>query len=110
MTGSWRTACEPTSTADFLALVRRWLKPGGRFAFIDSRPDPSSGAADQPVTSVPEAAAGIERRRLADGRAFRVVKIRYDAGELEAALRAAGFETTDVTVTPRFFVLGTAVA
>ena len=108
--GFWLSHVPRERLVEFLALVRRWLKPGGRFAFIDSRPDPSSGAADQPATSASEAAAGIERRRLADGRAFRVVKIRYDAAELEAALRAAGFETTEVTATPRFFVLGTAVA
>ncbi len=80
------------------------------FAFIDSRADPSSGAVDQPETVAAERAAGIVRRRLADGREFRVVKVLHEPGELEAALAAAGFSTAEVTATPRFFVLGRATA
>jgi demethylmenaquinone methyltransferase/2-methoxy-6-polyprenyl-1,4-benzoquinol methylase len=89
----------------FLALVRRWLKPGGTFAFIDSLPDPQSSAADHPV---PADDASI--RRLADGREFTIVKVYYTPDELERALRAAGFVDATVTTTGRFFLTGVSTA
>jgi demethylmenaquinone methyltransferase/2-methoxy-6-polyprenyl-1,4-benzoquinol methylase len=90
---------------DFMALVRRWLKPGGTFAFIDSRLDPQSSAADHPP---PTGDASL--RRLDDGREFTIVKVYYEPGELEAALRHAGFEDESVTATGRFFLTGWASA
>ena len=112
--GSWRMVCAPTSTCAtrgpsrtarstalfagfwlshvprerlpaFLALVRRWLKPGGAFAFIDSLPDPQSGAADHPAPADDRLV-----RRLADGREFAIVKVYYAPAELEAALARRG--------------------
>jgi len=35
---------ERARLVDFLRLVARWLQPGGRYALIDSLPDPASGA------------------------------------------------------------------
>ena len=104
--GFWLSHVPRARLADFLALARRWLKPGGRFAFIDSRPDPHSGAVDQPVSAEHE----IAERRLADGRQFRVVKVYWQPAELEAALVAAGFSSAVVTTTSRFFLLGSATA
>ena len=46
--GFWLSHVPRDRLAAFLALVRRWLKPGGPFAFIDSLPDPQSSAADHP--------------------------------------------------------------
>ena len=106
--GFWLSHVPDDRLDAFLRLVRRWLKPGGRFAFVDSLADPSSGAVDQPETPAGEAELGIDRRRLADGREFRVVKVRRDAARLGSALAAAGFSAVDVGATPRFFVLGTA--
>ena len=106
--GFWLSHVSRERLPAFLDLARRWLRPGGRFAFIDSRADPQSGAVDRPVTSEAEGSNGIQRRRLADGREFRVVKVMYEPGELEAALRRAGFATVELATTPRFFVLGTA--
>jgi SAM-dependent methyltransferase len=108
--GFWLSHVPRARLASFLALVRRWLKPGGTFAFVDSRADPSSGAVDQPATAPGDGAAGIRRRRLADGREFRVIKVLYEPDELEAALRAAGFLVAEVITTDRFFVLGRATA
>ena len=93
--GFWLSHVPRARLADFLALARRWLKPGGRFAFIDSRPDPHSGAVDQPVSAEHE----IAERRLADGRQFRVVKVYWQPAELEAGLVAAGFSSAVVTTT-----------
>ena len=102
-TGFWLSHVPRERLATFLDIVRRWLKPGGTFAFIDSLPDPQSGAADQPVP-----ADDLAVRRLDDGRQFTVVKVYYEPDELEAALVAAGFFAAEVTTTGRFFLTGVA--
>ena len=99
--GFWLSHVPRERLADFLALARRWLKPGGRLAFIDSLADPASGAADHPE---PEDDVAI--RRLADGREFAIVKVFYEPAALVSALAAAGFDDVTVTETGRFFVLG----
>jgi len=108
--GFWLSHVAGDRLASFLDLARSWLRPGGLFAFIDSRSDPRSGAVDQPRTDAADVAAGIVRRRLADGREFRVPKVIREPAELEAALRVAGFEVVGVDATARFFVLGSARA
>ena len=102
--GFWVSHVERDRLPSFLALARRWLRPGGRLALIDSLPDPMSGAADQPP---PVGDRSI--RRLADGREFTVVKVHRGPQEVAAALSAAGFVDVEVSVTGRFFLLATAV-
>jgi demethylmenaquinone methyltransferase/2-methoxy-6-polyprenyl-1,4-benzoquinol methylase len=103
--GFWLSHVQRERLPAFLALVRRWLKPGGLFAFIDSRPDPESGAKDGvPVVN------DVAIRRLADGREFRIPKVFYELDDLEAALRLAGFAEADMATTNRFFLLGRATA
>jgi hypothetical protein len=104
-TGFWLSHIPRDRLPDFVSIVRRWLRDGGTFAFIDSLPDPQSGAADHPT---PESDRSI--RRLDDGREFEIVKVYYAPDELEAALRAAGFASAEVTTTGRFFLLGRATA
>ena len=104
-TGFWLSHVERDRLVPFLELVRRWLRPGGRFAAIDSLPDPASGAADHPTP-----ADDLAVRRLDDGREFTIVKVFHAPDELAAALEAAGFRDVEVTTTGRFFVLATAVA
>jgi SAM-dependent methyltransferase len=103
--GFWVSHVPRPRLDEFLALARRWLKPGGAFAFIDSLPDPQSGAADNPA---PEGDVAV--RRLGDGREFRIVKAYHDPDELRAALRRTGFADAEVTTTGRFFLLGRATA
>jgi demethylmenaquinone methyltransferase/2-methoxy-6-polyprenyl-1,4-benzoquinol methylase len=103
--GFWLSHVPRERLGDFLGLARRWLRPGGTFACIDSRADPQSGAADNPP---PVADRSI--RRLADGREFDIVKVFYEPAELEAALRAAGFASAEVTTSGRFFLLARATA
>jgi demethylmenaquinone methyltransferase/2-methoxy-6-polyprenyl-1,4-benzoquinol methylase len=104
--GFWLSHVPRARLSESLALARRWLKPGGRFSFIDSRRDRSSGAAGNTWDPVSETTT----RRLDDGREFRVPKVYYEPAELEAALLAAGFAGATVTTTARFFLLGEAVA
>jgi SAM-dependent methyltransferase len=99
--GFWLSHVARERTMPFLELVRRWLKPGGTLAIIDSLPDPQSGAADHPEVTGDRAI-----RRLDDGREFNIVKVYRDAAELEQSLQAAGFGGVSVETTGRFFILG----
>jgi SAM-dependent methyltransferase len=103
--GFWLSHVPRRRLEAFLGVVRRWLRPAGTFAFIDSRFDPSSSAADHPA---PAEDASV--RRLDDGREFTIVKVYYEPAELEAALDHAGFEAASVTSTGRFFLNGVARA
>jgi SAM-dependent methyltransferase len=103
--GFWLSHVSRDRLSAFLELAHRWLKPGGRLAFIDSLPDPASGAADHPTP-----ADDRSLRRLDDGREFTIVKVFYEPAQLSAALRATGFEGVDVSTTGRFFLLGSATA
>ncbi len=103
--GFWLSHVPRSRLDAFLALARRWLVPGGTFAFIDSLSDPQAGAADNPPP-----VGDVAVRRLADGREFRVVKVFHPPGELQSALGRAGFRDAEVTTTGRFFLLGRATA
>ena len=104
-TGFWLSHVPRARLDDFLAIVRGWLKPGGRFAFIDSLSDADSSAVDHPAP-----ADDLSLRRLDDGREYTVVKVFYEPAELESALERAGFEEPSITRTGRFFLTGTARA
>jgi demethylmenaquinone methyltransferase/2-methoxy-6-polyprenyl-1,4-benzoquinol methylase len=103
--GFWLSHVPRERLGEFLGLARGWLKPGGRFAAIDSLPDTASGAADHP-----EPADDLAVRRLADGREFTIVKVYYTPDELAASLGAAGFDDIQVGSSGRFFVLVSATA
>ena len=102
-TGFWLSHVPRERLDAFLAVVAGWLKPGGTYAFIDSRPDPQSSASDHPTP-----ADDLSVRRLDDGREFTIVKVYWEPGELEAALARAGFMDAKVTTTGRFFLTGSA--
>lgn len=97
-TGFWLSHVPRPRLADFLALARRWLKPGGTFAFIDEAPGPDHTPTED----------GLQPSQLADGREYRIPKVFYTADELKEVLREAGFADADVTTTARFFLLGRA--
>jgi hypothetical protein len=101
--GFWLSHVPRDRLAAFLGVVRRWLKPGGTFAFIDSLLDPQSSAADHPTP-----ADDRSIRRLDDGREFTIVKVYYEPDGLVAALQGAGFTSAEVTTTGRFFLTGVA--
>jgi ubiquinone/menaquinone biosynthesis C-methylase UbiE len=103
--GFWVSHVTRDRLGDFVAICRRWLKPGGTFAFVDSRRDASSSATDHPT---PEDDMSV--RRLNDGREFVIPKIYYAPAELVAALTAAAFSEASVELTGRFFILGQATA
>ncbi len=100
--GFWLSHVSRDRLDAFLGVAHRWLKPGGILAFVDSRPDPESGAVDHDPVAPDETSL----RRLADGREFRIPKVYYSAGELRDALLRAGFAEATVTQTARFFLMG----
>jgi ubiquinone/menaquinone biosynthesis C-methylase UbiE len=103
--GFWISHVERARLAQFLTICQHWLKPGGKLAFIDSRLDPQSSATDHP-----RPVNDFSLRRLTDGREFVIPKVYWQPGDLEDALRAADFTEVSVQQTPRFFLLGSAVA
>ncbi len=105
-TGFWLSHLPRARLGAFLGVVHRWLRPGGRFVFVDSRFDPASSAVDH----APRPDQETMVRRLDDGRSFTIPKVYYDPAELEAALRAAGFSAATVGTTDRFFLLGSATS
>ena len=101
--GFWLSHVPRARLAEFLELVARGLKPGGTFAFIDSRRDPASGAG----ANAWDAPTETSTRRLDEG-TFRIPKVYYAADDLERALTSAGFGEAEVQATSRFFLLGRA--
>lgn len=99
--GFWLSHVPRGRLTEFLTLCRRWLKPDGSFAFIDSRRDPQSSAHDHPAPRDDESV-----RRFDDGREFTIVKVFYEPSDLAAALLVAGFSDATVATTERFFLLG----
>ena len=99
--GFWLSHVAADRLGEFMSLARRWLLPGGVFAFIDSRPDPESSALNH---RPPEDA--IQVRKLEDGTKFRVRKVFHGRKDLESALLRAGFTDVDVLEPGRFFVVG----
>jgi len=100
-TGFWLSHVPRTRLAAFLGLARRWLRPGGTFALIDSLRDPASGTRDRAEPP----ARDLARRRLADGRMFTIPKVFYEPDEMAAAMGAVGFGDVTVATTGRFFLL-----
>lgn len=103
--GFWLSHVPRARLGEFLAVCRRWLKPGGTLALIDSRQDPESSATNHPTP-----ADDMSTRRLNDGREFTITKIFWQPSELESALQDAGFGEALVEQTARFFLLGRATA
>jgi SAM-dependent methyltransferase len=103
--GFWISHVRGDQLPGFLRLVRRWLRPGGTFAVIDSLPDPASRAADHPAPS-----GGRSVRRVADGREFEIVKVYHDPAAVTRALLDAGFRDASAATTGRFFMLVRATA
>lgn len=96
---------------EFWGLVGRALAPGGRALFVDKlwdddvslrRPRPAFRISDDPKT-------GTAVRRVEDGREFRIADVYYEPEELEARLRALGWDA-EVRARRPFFYVGRAMA
>ncbi len=92
----------PSHFDRFFARVRELLAPGGRFFFVDNMREETSTASDH---SLPPPESITARRRLNDGREFRIIKVFYDPPALQQRLADLGWKAR-VTRTKRFFLLG----
>ena len=99
--GFWLSHVPPGQFDPFWAMVRTALKPGGSAFFVDSLLDQSSTARDHEWLDD----SGVVRRRLNDGREFRIVKVFHDPVALERRLLEAGWRGW-VRSTGRFFLYG----
>jgi demethylmenaquinone methyltransferase/2-methoxy-6-polyprenyl-1,4-benzoquinol methylase len=89
---------------EFWTIVQLALKPNGRAFFIDSLLEQTSTARDH----APLDTSGIVKRRLNDGREFKIVKVFYDPPELERHLAERGWRGS-VRSTGEFFLFATMI-
>ncbi len=85
--GFWLSHVPADRFDAFWSTVRTALKPNGHVFWIDSLLERSSTAHDHG----PLDHSGVVSRRLNDGREFRIVKMFYEAEELEQRLARLGF-------------------
>jgi demethylmenaquinone methyltransferase/2-methoxy-6-polyprenyl-1,4-benzoquinol methylase len=97
----WLSHVPVTRFDAFWRTVRAAVKPDGMVFFVDSLLEQASTARDHD----PVDASGIVRRRLNDGREFRVVKVFHEPASLERRLLEAGWRGW-VRASGRFFVYG----
>lgn len=76
----WLSHVPEERFAEFWALVRSALRPGGRVFLIDSGPPEAAGAGE------------LQVRQLADGREFTIVKRFWQPDELAERVAELGFE------------------
>ncbi len=100
--GFWLSHVPPERFEAFWSLVRRALKPEGRFFFVDSRYEPTSTAKDQQLAS---RMATTLTRRLNDGREYQIYKIFYGAEALQHRLTQLGWDA-EVNQTADYFLYG----
>lgn len=98
--GFWLSHVPAERLDAFLSSVAAALRPGGLLGIIDSRPEQTSTAHDQPLSP-----AGVEvmTRRLNDGRAFQIIK-RFDEPDALAVALARHGIGADVRATPTHFL------
>jgi demethylmenaquinone methyltransferase/2-methoxy-6-polyprenyl-1,4-benzoquinol methylase len=86
--GFWLSHVPREQLDAFLRSCRTWLRPGGKIFFVDD----TGGLTLAPDT--PTRQGQIETRTLNDGRSFEIVKNYYEAADLVAGCRRAGFDIT----------------
>ena len=97
---AWLSHVPPQRFAAYWSLVADCLAPGGRVFAIDERPVAEAGE-----QRVPGAVAPAVLRPLADGAAYRAVKVFYEPAELERRLAELGWSARVHPVAARFFYL-----
>jgi SAM-dependent methyltransferase len=97
----WLSHIPPQRFATFWQMVRRALTPDGWVFFIDSLFEEASTARDHVAID----RTGFARRKLNDGREFRIVKVFYEPAIIEERLLKEGWEGW-VRSTGRFFFYG----
>jgi demethylmenaquinone methyltransferase/2-methoxy-6-polyprenyl-1,4-benzoquinol methylase len=102
--GFWLTHVPPPLFDAFWSLVEASLKPDGRVFFVDNKFHTTSLQYQQFIAG-PE--SYVVERALNDQRRFRIVKVFYEASDLESKLRALGWNA-QVHATGEYFLYGQA--
>jgi 2-polyprenyl-3-methyl-5-hydroxy-6-metoxy-1,4-benzoquinol methylase len=102
--GFWLSHVPPERFEDFWRLVRACLAPGGKVFLIDSIPDPTSTASNQPL---PSGEAKTMKRLLNDGREYEIYKIFYEPADLSQRLQGLGWRA-GLRRTKNYFLYGSA--
>lgn len=97
----WMSHVPKEQFGPFWKKVARSLRFGGSAIFVDSLLEQSSAARDHQALD----RSGVVRRKLNDGREFRVLKIFYDPLQLQRRLEELGWRGW-VRSTPKFFLYG----
>ena len=100
---NWLSHVPPNRFDEFWALVARSLKPNGRVGFIDEDERAVHNDERLEVGGVP-----VARRRLSDGRVYRVIKVFWTPDELAARLAALGWHA-DIQRLGETFLYGVVV-
>jgi SAM-dependent methyltransferase len=99
--GFWLSHVPAARFDAFWTMVKTAVKRDGCVFFVDSLFEQTSSARNHdPIDQ-----SGVARRKLNDGREFKVVKIFYEPGALEQQLVRRGWSGT-VASTGRFFLYG----
>ena len=101
--GFWLSHVPSERFNDFWGLVRRCLKPSGKFFFLDSTKELQSTAVNHVLPLEDDVETLV--RKLNDGREFRIFKLFYRPMELQATLKALGWNA-NVNQTETFFLYG----
>jgi SAM-dependent methyltransferase len=104
--GFWLSHVPPERFEAFWNGVRAALAPGGSAFFVDNARAQEALARDH---AFPAAGSYVMERLLNDGRRFRVVKVYYEPGELEAHLAELGWQAR-VRTSGEFFLFGEVAA
>jgi len=100
--GFWLSHVPQEQFEEFWKLVDAALKPAGRVFFVDSRYDVTSTAKDHHLEG---SGATTVKRRLNDGREFRIVKIFYEAAKLAGRLGELQWRF-EIEETDTYFIYG----
>jgi demethylmenaquinone methyltransferase/2-methoxy-6-polyprenyl-1,4-benzoquinol methylase len=99
--GYWLSHVPRVRFEPFWSMLRDALTPGGRVVMVDDGVRDADGTelfADDPT-------GGGERRQLANGREFTIVKMTYAPRDLEAQLAEIGWCATVTLLTPATYVV-----
>jgi demethylmenaquinone methyltransferase/2-methoxy-6-polyprenyl-1,4-benzoquinol methylase len=100
--GFWLSHVPPPRFAEFWALVRACLAPGGTAFFVDNKRNYTSRDHQQLAA---EDEDYVVLRELNDRRRFRVVKVFYEPDRLETTLGELGWQAS-VRASGEFFLYG----
>jgi SAM-dependent methyltransferase len=103
---NWLSHVPPSRFHDFWGLVGKCLSPTGRVFFVDEAADAWRGEETLAEEFLDHQSTPLVLRTLRDGSRHRVIKVFWDPMELEAVLRALGWDIAIHTTGPFYWGAG----